>query len=808
MTTNEEKNEHTHQVDTQANQQEIVEENSAPATIDVWEAADPFERLQTRKVAVAPWATSEEKTTQIQSVVKKWSKVSPKIFLIWCGWFFLIFLLLVYVGLYYAIQSSEFLQSVGLNIDDVKSILIIFAVLFFGIIFFIGFYLLVLNIYRLVTVKSRKLPYVLWLIWWLLIIITTIVAGTLSITRIRSLWSKAKVITNMLVLPYVITKDKSVWVNDGIPVIAPLKMSYQLNKDQVDRNIVPSLWSNAQLNSFEVDCGNGQFLSANQQIYLGETNNFFNGYCLYLSKWAYPISLKVNYLDRSSGETLSKSFPVGDLSIGAEIKMDPVDDVKKLNDKLTEHIIWTSPVTVKYNGKELFTDLGLSDNRIEWDFDADWQVDILDNSVFEYAFWYPKLYPIYYRLPGIAAYASTWFTFDLRVLESDLAQCTLQVEAVDNDKKYKRTAKFDELINVASYQYTIVDLNQDTVIEKLKETRNQLNYTFKQGGRYEVQTSYFTPDGQKWSCRSEPLTVWFNGNQVSFELRRSQDTQSPFVKVGEKTPVNLTQGSNTINVNLIPALLEFTITWVQPDPTAKVQLEYDGKQIFEDRPKVFEVPISALWTKELTFVVTTEQGNVSEQSYQVIVSRQPVKALIEASPLVGEDPLEVTLDASISPLYDENDEIVYFTRDFGDGETKENISQGKITHTYRYDPVKQTGEFYPSVTVKTRLGFTDTYRVPTAISVKKQQKTAVVSVESHPTQQVRVGEVVQYRVETDGAVEHIDWNFWNEQVLGCDDRSCSTATSRYDEPGEYTITAEIQYSNDIPVKARTKIKVY
>jgi hypothetical protein len=122
--------------------------------------------------------------------------------------------------------------------------------------------------------------------------------------------------------------------------------------------------------------------------------------------------------------------------------------------------------------------------------------------------------------------------------------------------------------------------------------------------------------------------------------------------------------SNVISVNLLPALLEFSVTAVQPDPTAKVQLEYDGKQIFEDRPKVFEVPITTLGKKELKFIVTTAQGNVSEQTYEVVISRQPVKALIDVSPMVGEDPLEVTLDASISPLYDENDEIVYFTWDF------------------------------------------------------------------------------------------------------------------------------------------------
>jgi hypothetical protein len=112
--------------------------------------------------------------------------------------------------------------------------------------------------------------------------------------------------------------------------------------------------------------------------------------------------------------------------------------------------------------------------------------------------------------------------------------------------------------------------------------------------------------------------------------------------------------------------------------------------------------VSTLGSKELKFIVTTAQGNVSEQVYTVNVQRKSVKALIEASPAVGEDPLEVTLDASISPLYDETDEIVYFTWDFGDGETKNNISQGKITHTYRFDQKNDSGQYTPIVTVKTK----------------------------------------------------------------------------------------------------------
>lgn len=135
-----------------------------PATLDAGEAVDPFERLTKKRVAVPKSLNAAESTEQVTSVIKKGSKISPKIFLIGCGGFFILFLVMAYAGLYYAVQSSEFLQSVGLEIEDVKAILIIFAVLFFGIVFFAGFYMLVLNIYRLVTVKGKKAKFIFGLV--------------------------------------------------------------------------------------------------------------------------------------------------------------------------------------------------------------------------------------------------------------------------------------------------------------------------------------------------------------------------------------------------------------------------------------------------------------------------------------------------------------------------------------------------------------------------------------------------------------------------------------------------------------------
>lgn len=152
----------------------------------------------------------------------------------------------------------------------------------------------------------------------------------------------------------------------------------------------------------------------------------------------------------------------------------------------------------------------------------------------------------------------------------------------------------------------------------------------------------------------------------------------------------------------MPATLEFTITDIFPDKTAKVAVYFDGKQIFEERKDVYELNLGNLGKKQLEFRVTTAQGKESSQEYTIDISRASVSALIKAEPLVGEDPLEVVLDASVSPLYDEEDEIVYFTWDFGDGKNMQNVSQGKVTHTYTFDQATQKGEYYPSVTVKTR----------------------------------------------------------------------------------------------------------
>ncbi len=441
--------------------------------------------------------------------------------------------------------------------------------------------------------------------------------------------------------------------------------------------------------------------------------------------------------------------------------------------------------------------------------DGDGVADLENNSAFDHTFADSKLHTINYKLPGLpSGRGSKRLTFDLRVVESELARCDLQVKNIDNDRRYSFKAVFDEPIKVGKYKIEIRDVLADELIESIDATKDESTFTFPKGGQYEVTTAYYTPDGLKGSCSPETVSVGFDGNQVDFDLRFAEESTDPFIAVDDTTKVTLDEENDIINVAMLPAVLEITVNEIRPDPTAELKVYYGNKQIFADSPNVYEINIGTLGEQPLDFVITTAQGKETRQSYNVRTSRASVKALIEVSETVGDDPFEVTLDASISPLYDENDEIVYFSWDFGDGETRMNISQGKIDHIYKFDEEKQTGEYYPSVTVRTKLGFEDTYRMPTPIVVKRAQRIATIDIPSHPTQQARVGEPVTFTVETDGMVDAIAWDFGNTKGVSGDGRTYSQVSVSFDQPGTYTIKVEVDYTNNIPAVDDITLRVF
>lgn len=767
---------------------------------------DPFARLQKENRRVA-----RPKTIHVQWRTKRGSKLSPKVFLAWCLIFVIVFLGLAFAGLYFAISSSEVLQRIGLEVDSVKNVLLLFAWLFFGLIFFGGFYVFVLNIYRLITVKTkRKIKYGLGLFLWFIIIIGAIIGGVISIERIKSISWTTQIQTNLLVIPWVQTRDGPVLGSDGIPLITPMKINFQLNKPQFDQNILRQIGTSNPITGYQVDCGNGQTISAPATINVWWAWQWwwFADHCLYTQKWAFPITLTVNYTERTTWNARSQTFDVTTMQPQAAIDLTPSDGEPALNDKKTEYIIGVAPVSVDVRAQTLFSELELPEDKIAWDFDGDEVADIIDNASFTYPFDQSKLHTIAYQLPGHPDYNETWFTFDLRVIESELAQCGIEVTSLENER-YRFSPQFDELVDVATYHYTIYDMSRDTMLEKSRKiSDDSWNYTFTQWWKYQIQVSYFTPEGLKWSCRSEELTIWLAWNTVDFTTRYRQSPNEPFINEWDWRIVVLDEVNREIAITSIPVTLELSVDAVRPDPNAKVQLYYDERQVFSDRNGVFEIAIANLGSKTLEFVTTTAQWKEDRQPYTVEVSRSPLRANMIAEPMVWEDPVEVTLDASISDLYDEDDEIVYFTRDFWDGESRTNVSQWKITHTYTYDVDKDSWEYYPAVTVRTKKWEEDSYRLETPIIVKKTQKTVDLRVDSHPTRQARLNEIVTFGVQTDWIIDRIERDFGNGKVFGCDGRTCTTAPIQYTEPWTYQVKAEVFYADDIPVVGRTTVRVY
>jgi len=88
-----------------------------------------------------------------------------------CGFLLVLLVLGFGGGLYYLTQNPNALNSVGITAATAKSLLTIFAGLFFGVILLVGLGLLLTNIYRLITAKNQsKIRLILGLIGSLLIL--------------------------------------------------------------------------------------------------------------------------------------------------------------------------------------------------------------------------------------------------------------------------------------------------------------------------------------------------------------------------------------------------------------------------------------------------------------------------------------------------------------------------------------------------------------------------------------------------------------------------------------------------------------
>lgn len=785
--------------------------STSGTSVDSW----PMSSSTTINQSVPP--KPNQQTPNQQILAKQGTKISFKTFALGCGIFFWLFLLLVIVWLYIAISNPDSLANLGLGIGTVKSVLLIFAVLFFWLLFFVWFGFAALNGYRLFTVKEgSKVKYILWLIVWVVVLLWAIGLWFISYSKINAISEDQVFNTNDLILPYVQIKkynddDPSLsysrmyigtpWMP---PLIAPTYMDMQIN-----RPIAESFGIlNVVLTKLSIDCGNGQIIETNPNEMNAQTL-FFNGSCLYLRKGEYTVAMRYTYFDPQQATEVTRTIDkAATITIPTDFTFNVDGGDRKLNDNKNEIILGTAPSKILVDAQKIFTDLNIPTIQVGRDLDGNGSVDKQNRVSFTYYFDQPKLYTSYFNLPFYLPNGSPIrYLTRFRVNAWDVPPCELQTNRI-GETNYELLVKIDDQgTDIAQYNVDIIDNQTDEIVKSLTSDKPKFNFNFPTGKSYRVRWYFTTTESKRWSCEATNLLdIGYNSYSFINTLSSIGPNDTTYTIIGSSGDVRV-EGDRIIIADL-PTTLKLTIDQIVPEienPQISVFENTILKNPTKTREYVFKVDSDT--PKEIKLQLQDSKWKSASKIYTVILERKNLMGKLSASKTVWFDPLNVEFDASITKLNDPTDEVVYFTREFWDGEIRKNTSVGKITHTYKFDPVTENGEFQPKVTLKTRKGLIQTIVFPEKIIVKRQIKTFDILLPSHPAQLAKVGDSVDFVVQADGKITGVSRDFGNSKKLQWQGREFVETSMKYDAAWLYEVYVTVEFSDHPPVTQSIKLKV-
>lgn len=682
-------------------------------------------------------------------------------------------------GIFYLlIQNPNSLTSMWISSTTAVQLLQVFSIIFFGLIFLISLGLIVLNFYRIVTVKNKKkISYVWWLILWFLLLVGTLVLGSKVFNILKNISPEDFIDSNQLVTAEIVlawNQTKKIWSDSSLVLIAPVNIIYQLNWSLLKKQFANN-YGDVSITNVTLDCGN------KTQVWQNITSQKWA--CFYPSKWSYPIALTVTYVNNQTNEQRTTTAEVGSMVISSEIKISTNQwDAKVSNNEL---IVWKNPVKVTYDASNIFVDLSLSEYKITWDADADWVTDRSDYSVYTHVYSKAWVLNVNYRLPWINNYL---YTFPIRIEQSDVPAAQVSYTEIDTTQ-YRISVSFpDDNPNIAEYAFSVLDKQNNKNIYTLATKSSSINYTFPGDGVYAVKVSFITQEWKQWSAEGENIEIWWTQYTVSYDIQTKTPTMPSFSSVSDKENILVTE---------LPTVLRLNVTNISPySATTVVKVLIDWSPIVW-KDNVFDTTIED--TKDYVISLVVSDPNHKDMTYtkdlKLTVKRDDIvpKLLITPS-TVGTSPFNVTFDASTTSVNDADDEIIYFTWDFGDGEIERNLSQSIIEHTYKYDYEKENGEYHPSVTLKTKK-WRELVVSGDNILVKKPSESVTISLDSHPAQTAAIWDKVDMSISVNWTPTKIIWDFWNGNTLECKARECLEASQIYEKDWTYEISVSVSYED-------------
>lgn len=717
-------------------------------------------------------------------------KVSFSGIVVWCSALFTLLMWWLAGIFYLLIQNPNSLTSIWISSTTAVQLLQVFSIIFFGLIFLISLGLIVLNFYRLVTVKNRKkISYIWWLILWSVLLIGTLVLGAKVFNTLKNISPDDFIDSNQLVTAELVlawNQTKRVWSDSSLVLVAPANVIYTLNGSLLKKQLANS-YGDVTVTNVVLDCGN--------KIQWWQNISSSKWVCFYPNKGSYPISLTVTYVNNQTNEQRTTSADVGSMVFNSEIKLSSNQWEPKVSNN--EIIVWKNPVKVTYDAASIFVDLSLSEYKITWDADADWVTDRSDYSVYTHVYNKAGVYNINYRLPGVNNYL---YTFPIRIEQSDVPAAQVSYTPIDTTQ-YRIYVTFpDDNPNISEYAFSILDKNSNKNIYTIATKSSSINYTFPGDGVYAIKVSFITQEWNQWSAESENIEIGWTQYTVSYDVMTKTPTTPSFASVSDKENILVTE---------LPTVLRLQVTNVSPySATTVVNALIDWSPVVW-KDNIFDVTIED--TKDYKITISVTDPNHKDMSYtkdlKVSVKRDDIvpKLLITPS-TVWTSPFTVTFDASTTSVNDTNDEIIYFSWNYGDWEEEKNLSQSIVEHTYKYNYETENGEYHPSVTLKTKK-WRELVVQWDPILVKKPSESVTISLDSHPAQTAEIWDKVDMSISVNWTPTKIVWDFGNGNTLECKSRECIETSQIYEKDWTYEISVSVSYEDRPAVDGKINLNV-
>ena len=798
--------------------------------------------------------------TQVQvnkpTEIKKWSvtNFSRKKVAIWCGIVLILILAWFLVTLSSLIKNPNALLWIWVEASTAKMLLQAFTGLLFWSLIILMLWVIISNIYRLITVKNQwKWKFIRWLIWWV------IWAWTVWALMWIVFWWIWKIETELkndfdIIQPYLVWRVEDEWtdeflhpynnenmegIGENYPLIAPAEIAYSLRQDKLLELTNSELPWGYEIVDVRLLCGNKDETSLD--LNFNETDRYwrykFWWTCLYSEKWTYTYSIEITYDNTISKERKTVQYNLESLDFTSEVSIYKIDrtggsssnTVNKISSENGEFRLWKAPAKVTIDTNQVFRDFSTKWYEVEWDMDGDFVSDRINQSNFDYLYKMPQVYYVTYKFPEIKD--DVRYRFPVRVEQSDVPICEVNIDRFPWSNKFQIVTNFIDGTSsstISSYKYTIRNRATNQVLKELKEEGQKVVYEFPDKWNYVVVVDYVTVDSKQWQCESDLIQLEKEEFNVQYSL---QEKDSDSWKFDDICNSQSSDKNNCTEINLesVPQTYQLKIQSISPSTNDLSKAVYfeeatewskNTHALMEDK-NTYEFTVPDEWIYELRIIVSDKSSWISDATKVIKFTAKKADIVGNLSIMSSESdtkerksisewfsPLTVILDASKTEINIPWDEIVYFTWDFWDGEVKKNQQNWVVVHTYNYDYSKENGIFTPKVTVTTLKWQTKVITGP-KLHVKKWLVTLDLQSISHPSRQAPNNTNVSFLAEFDWLPETMTRDFWDgTPTYTCQWRACAETEHFFTKQWIFTIKVSLDFDEIQQVEKTMDFKIY